>query len=264
MAYVDRPARKNGLGIAFGGGAVRGAAHIGVIKVFQEAGIKFDYVTGNSIGSMVAAMYCSGKSWRDMAVFAKNVRFRDIFGSRVIISKSPSTIEELIKGEIGDINFNELEIPLNIVTVDIKSGQAVTLDKGSVAKAVSASCCLPGIFAPVEWDGMMLVDGGLLNSMPADVCRDMGADFVVGVNLNKDRRNGTNSTRNVDVLISAINIMMSVNTDYGIEHSDVVIEPNLSGYRYFSLKNIDEMIILGEKAAKEVLPEIKAHFLKGK
>lgn len=258
MASSNKPVKKCRLGIAFGGGAVRGAAHIGVIKVFQEAGIKFDYVTGNSIGSLVAAMYCSGKSWKDMVVFAKHVRFRDIFGGRIIISKSPSKIEELVKREIGDINFDDLEIPLNIVTVDIKSGRAVTLDKGSVPKAVSASCCLPGIFAPVEWDGMMLVDGGLLNSMPADICRDMGADFVVGVNLNKDRRNGTNSTRNADVLVSAINIMMSVNTDYGIENSDVVIEPNLSGYRYFSLKNIDDMIILGEKAAQEVLPEIKA------
>jgi NTE family protein len=249
--------KKMKLGIALGGGAARGMAHIGVFKVMEREGIRFDLVAGNSAGSIIGALYAAEYTWRDMYEFARQIRPLDILRRRVRLSIHSGQIEEIVKRALGDMTFAELAIPFTVIAVDVRTGELVRLTEGSVARAVRASCSVPGVFTPTPWDDMLLIDGGTLNSVPADVAREMGADRVVGVNLNCDRRNGTRSNNRMQILLAAINMMMSINAERGIRASDVMITPDLSEYKYHRLDNLDDLVERGEAAAEQVLPEIQ-------
>ena len=249
--------KKETLGIALGGGAARGMAHIGVFKVMEREGIRFDLVAGNSAGSMVGAMYAAGYDWREMYDFASQIRPLDILRKRVRLSIHSAQLEEIMKRAIGERTFADLVLPFTVVAVDVRTGELVRLNHGPVAKAVRGSCSVPGVFTPTPWEDMMLIDGGTLNSVPADVAREMGADRVVGVNLNHDRRSGTNSNNRMQILLAAINMMMSVNAERGIRASDVMISPDLSEYRYHRLDNLKDLVERGEAAAEAALPEIE-------
>ena len=257
MSFLELIKKPKKLGIAFGGGATRGFAHIGVVKALEEAGLEFDYVSGNSAGSFVGALYSYGMSWKDMYGFAKTLRYRDIMSKNLGLGYKSENIENIVEKAIGDITFKELKIPFSAISVDVKTANQVILNSGKVSRAVRCSCCIPGVFTPVKYNDMVLVDGGTLNSIPSDVVRKMGADFVVGIDLNSDRKNGTESEKYIDILFSAINIMMSVNADKGKQNSDLVIAPQLKGYKHYKLNNIEKLIELGEEATIKALPEIK-------
>ena len=155
-----------------------------------------------------------------------------------------------------DKTFDELSVPFAAVAVDIQNGNEVILNSGNVAKAVSASCAVPALFKPVEIDGQLLVDGGLLNNMPADICRNMGAEKVIGVDLNHTRQ-GARSGKLTDILIATWNITTKSTMYKGQQNSDIIIEPELKDFKRTSLDNIDEMVMEGYRAAKEKMPEIK-------
>lgn len=249
--------KKNKLGIALGGGAARGMAHIGVFKVMEREGIRFDLVAGNSAGSIVGAMYAAGYSWKEMYDFAAQIRPFDILRKRVRLSIHSGQIEEIMKRALGDTTFEDLSIPFTVIAVDVRTGELIRLNHGPVARAVRGSCSVPGVFTPTPWEDMMLIDGGTLNSVPADIAREMGADRVVGVNLNQDRRSGTHSNNRMQILLAAINMMMSVNAERGIRASDVMISPDLSEYKYHRLDNLDDLLDRGEAAAEKALPAIE-------
>lgn len=244
------------LGIALGGGAARGMAHIGVFKVMEQEGIRFDMVAGNSAGSIIGALYAAGFSWREMYEFAGEIRPLDILRRRTRLAIRSEQIEEIVARALGERTFTDLIVPFTAIAVDVRTGDLIRITEGPVAKAVRASCSVPGIFTPTPWDDMMLIDGGTLNSVPADIVREMGADKVVGVNLNHDRRNGTQSNNRMQILLAAINMMMSVNAERGVRASDVMISPDLSEYRYHRLDNLDDLVRRGEEAAREALPAI--------
>jgi NTE family protein len=245
------------LGIALGGGAARGMAHIGVIKVMEREGIRFDLVAGNSAGSMVGALYAAGMSWKDMYDFASGIRPLDILRKRSHLCIRSEQLEEIMRRALGDMTFADLTIPLTVIAVNIRTGELVRLTEGPVARAVRASCSVPGVFTPTPWGDMMLIDGGTLNSVPADVAREMGADRVIGVNLNRDRRSGTRSNNRMQILLAAINMMMSANAERGILASNVMISPDLAEYKYHRLDSIDELVKRGEAAAEAALPQIE-------
>ena len=249
--------KKSKFGIALGGGAARGMAHIGVFKVMEREGIRFDLVAGNSAGSMVGALYAAGMSWRDMYDFASQIRPLDILRKRTRLCIHSGQIEAIMKRAIGDMTFDDLALPFTVIAVDVRTGELVRIREGSVAKAVRASCSVPGVFTPTPWENMMLIDGGTLNSVPADIAREMGADRVIGVNLNQDRRSGTRSNNRMQILLAAINMMMSVNAERGIRASDVMISPDLSEYKYHRLDNLSDLVERGEAAAEKALPEIE-------
>jgi len=247
-------------GIAFGGGATRGFAHIGVIKVFEENNLYFDYVTGNSAGSIIGAFYANGMGWEEMYDFAKAINVGDIIGLKL---NSPGLfnsekIEKLVEKKLGDKTFEELRLPYRCVAVDLYSGSLVELFEGKVSKAVRASCSIPGVFTPTEWKNKLLIDGGLMNSVPGDVVRKMGARFVVGINLNADREIIRTPKSGAETMFSSLKIIMNHNTERGLAKADVIIEPDLHGFTYYDLKRIDKMIELGEIAAKEkILPLLR-------
>ena len=244
------------LGLALSGGGTRGFAHIGVLKAFEEEHIKFDYVAGTSIGSLIGAMYCANVSIDEMIEEAKQVTRRELV-SRFWIKSDSANIANVANRLLQDKNFDDLSTPFSAVAVDLVDGQEVVLNKGNVSKAISASCAVPALFKPVEIDGMVLVDGGLLNNMPADVCRTMGAEIVIGVDLNHHRGEGTSSRKLTNTLVACWSIVAKSSMFKGLHNSDVVIEPELTEYGRASLSFIDEMVEEGYRATREKMSEIK-------
>lgn len=177
------------IGLALGGGSARGWAHIGVIRALKEAGIEPDFVCGTSIGALVGAAYVGGELDR-LETWVRSLRLQT-----VVSFLDFSLNGGLIKGEklIGffrshfvDRDIRELERPFGAVATDLRRGREVWLREGRVTDAVHASIALPGLFTPVRRDGSWLVDGGLVNPVPVSLCRAMGADFVIAVDLNSD------------------------------------------------------------------------------
>ena len=243
------------IGIAFGGGGARG-----VVKALEELGIKADMVAGTSAGSMVASLYAAGYTSSQMIEELKKLRPKDIRDSKVIWKPSNSeNIEQVMKKIFGkDLMFSELQIPLTVVAVDIKTGDEADITSGSVAKASSGSCAVPGIFSPVVYEDMHLVDGGLHNTVPADVVRFMGADKVIAVEVNRARGNGTDSLKTLDVLKTSLGIMMQANVSPKLEYADLIIKPNLESYSSSKIGDIDAMVQEGYEMAMSHKDELIA------
>lgn len=178
------------IGIAFGGGAARGWAHIGVLRALLEAGIVPDIVAGTSIGAVVGGAYVAGRL-DTLEAFARNLNRRRVFGyfdfnwsgSGLINGQKLTTV---LEHELGDVQMNELQRPFTAVATEIGTGHEVWLSRGRLADAIRASYAIPGIFRPVRIDGRWLFDGALVNPIPVTVCRAMGAQYVIAINLNSD------------------------------------------------------------------------------
>lgn len=246
------------LGLALSGGGTRGIAHLGVLKAFAEQRIRFDCVAGTSVGSLVGAIYCAGLNLDEVIAEARTVTRKELVNRRFAIGSNSANIAKLADRFLSDLTFEDLQTPFACVAVDIVSGSEVILDSGSVSQAVSASCAVPALFTPVARDDMLLVDGGLLNNMPADICRRLGADIVVGVDLNHNRGNKGAKPRNVfDTLVATWNITTKSTMYKGQLNSDIVVEPELTDYKNTSLKDIDERIEAGYVATLQIIDELK-------
>ena len=245
------------LGLALGGGGARGFAHIGVLKAFEEEGIVFDEISGTSAGSIVAALYAYGLTATEMENVAKTIRPKDIKKGLFFMPSETDGIENIIKGAVGDVHFDELKLPFTAVAVDLITGKEVHLRVGNVAKSVAASCAVPGFFKPVEIDTYRLADGGLQNTIPADVVRKDGCKVVISVDVNHTRGEGTSSTKLLDILSASLGIVMKSNAVNGKIFSDLVIEPDLKKFKSTSMDGYLEMIDIGYKEAKKRMPEIK-------
>ena len=241
------------LGIAFGGGALRGIGHIGAIKALEELGVEADYVAGTSAGSMVGALYCAGYTADQMVEELKKIKTKDIRDSRLIWKPSDSgNIEEVLKKIfMKDLVFSELKTPLTIVAVDIVGGKKVNITSGSVARASSGSCAVPGVFSPVVYNDMHLVDGGLTCTVPADVVRNMGANAIIAIEVNHNRGQGTDSLKLMDVLKCSLGIIMQANVEKTLEYADIVLEPELGNFSASKLGDIDAMVQAGYDAVMQ-------------
>lgn len=250
--------RKFKVGIAFGGGGTKGFAHLGALKAFEENDITFDEIAGTSVGSLVAAAYSFGLTSDEMLAYAKKLKTSDIRSSRIFFVPSKTEgIENLVKSMIGDAHFEDLRKPTTIVAVDIKTGQEVHITKGSVPKAVAGSCSVPGIFNHVDFGEWRLHDGGLQNTIPADVLRKNGCKYVISIDVNPTRGQGTDSTKLMDTISASIRIMMKSNAVKGYLYSDIVIKTDTSKYKSTSLDGADEMYKIGYEATMELMPKIK-------
>lgn len=260
MSILNRKKVPLKIGFVFGGGGARGFGHIGVLKAFEEAGIKADFVCGTSIGSLIAAAYASGATSSELLEIAENLKQKDIKPNKIIPTPSSAEgVEELcLKAIKGNKMFSELNIPFACVAVDINTGKQVVFESGFVAKCVSASCCAPGFFIPVEIDGHNYVDGGLLNNIPTDIAFSKHCDIIIAIDINSTRGSGSPTTKLLDVLGATISIMGTVNANLGYSYADVVIKPDLK--RFSSMKfggdQSTEMMEEGYKAAKAAIPEI--------
>ena len=245
------------IGLSLGGGATRGFAHLGAIKAFEEAGIRFDFVAGTSAGSLVGAFYSAGLTYEQMYNIASNIKEKEIRTSKIILIPSKTTgIENLIIDNLGDIDIQDLPLPFAPVVVDLKSTEEIALRRGNLAKAVAGSCAVPGVFAPVEFEGKLLADGGLQNTIPADIPKLFGCDYVVAIDVNSTRAYGTESSKLLDVMGASIRILMKSNAIKGYVYSEVIVKPNLKRFKSTSIAGYDEMIEEGYKATKAMIPEI--------
>ena len=230
---------------------------LGALKAFEEYGIKFDAVAGTSVGSLVGALYCAGYTFEQMYRIAKEVEVKDIRTSKVFFMPSKTDgLEKIIVDELGDINIEDLKIPFCAVAVDLKTTDEVHLQKGNLAKAVAGSCCVPGVFQPVEFEDKLLCDGGLKNTVPANVLKLMGCDYVVSIDINKSRGYGTDSTKLVDVLACSIRILMKSNVIKGYLYSDVILKPNTKQFKSTRKDGFEDMIDEGYREAVDKIGQI--------
>ena len=249
--------KKVKLGLALGGGATRGYGHIGALKAFAEYGIEFDYVAGTSVGSLVGALYCAGLTADQIYEIGMDITEKEIKTSKILFVPSKATgIQNIVKEAVGDITFEDLKIPFCAVAVDLISGDEIRITKGNLATAVSGSCAVPGVFAPVEFENMHLADGGLQNNIPADIPRFYDCDYVISVDVNSTRGEGTESLGLVDTLLASLRILMKSNSVKGYINSDLVIKTDLKRYKSTKTEGKEEMIEEGYLATIEKIPEI--------
>lgn len=277
------------VGLVLGGGGAKGVAHIGVLKVLEEAGIPIDYIAGTSMGAIVGALYAVGyqaaeidsmvsqQDWSMLLsdrVKRNNLSFPEKENSeRYIISlpfgkeKKDRTLGGVIKGQnlqnlfsdltVGyhdSIDFNKLQIPFACVAVDVVSGKEYVFQKGSLPLAMRASMAIPAVFTPVRMDSMVLVDGGLNNNYPVDVARSMGADLIIGVDLSSSDLKILNEINTPGDIIGQIVALHGYEKySHNRDETNLLIRPNTSPYNSasFTAAALDTLIDRGEQAARK-------------
>jgi len=255
VAAVTRPH----LALVLGGGATRGFAHVGVIKVLEAQGIRPDLVVGTSAGSFVGALYAGGYHATDLEAIALELEassIRDVtFPNRGFVKGE--LLQDFINRKLDNRSIEDLPLPLAVVATELSSGTLAVFTKGNTGMAVRASSSIPGIFQPVRIHDKDYVDGGLLSPVPVNVAREMGADIVIAVDVTREPEDSPAPTSTIDVLLQAIVIMENLIAAKETAEANVVIRPalQLSGLQGFDDKQI--AISAGERAASDALPLIK-------
>ena len=248
------------VGLTLSGGAARGFAHIGVLKVLQENAIPVDYVTGASVGSIIGALFCGGYGWEEILKIGSDLKWSELVRptlSGMGLVKS-DRLENFINELLGSIDFSDLEIPLQVVAVDLKTAREIVFTSGPVARAVRASSSVPGIFEPVIInEDRILVDGGVINNLPCTLARQMGARKIIAVDLNADPSSDQPPENLLDITYRSFAIMLNNSSIEGRNEADILIQPDLQDYNYHDLSQVDEMVKKGEEAAKAQLKHLK-------
>ncbi|HKM68383.1 MAG TPA: patatin-like phospholipase family protein [Candidatus Acidoferrum sp.] len=257
--YAAEDKRRPRIGVALAGGFARGIAHIGVLRVFREAGIPIDMVAGTSVGALIGAGYCAGASLETMQQIASETTFTD-FGRWTPSWLGLATnqrLEQFLARFSSITRFEELQTPLAIAATDINAGLPVYYyQKGPIGPALRASCAYPGLFVPIQFEGRTLVDGFLTALVPYEGLLLMGAEVVIAVylepGLNGDPRTFT------DILSRSFTIIQKHAELEWRQYADVIIEPNVTPYVWDDFSKTSEMVLAGEEAAMKALPEIRA------
>jgi NTE family protein len=294
---TEQPKRPK-IGVVFGGGGAKGAAHIGVLKVLEEQKIPVDYIAGTSMGAIVGALYASGLSadelekvitaidWKD--VFKGNPDRRDIDYRRkredyehltalsvgiqdgkvampkgLINDQKVNVLFEMLMLHTSDIDdFDKLPIPYRAVATDLETGQMVLLKSGRLADAARASMSVPGAFPPVEINGRLLIDGGIVRNVPIDIVREMGADIIICIDVDKPLETRKELGGSLSILNQMIDIMMKKNVreqTKTLGPQDVYINPQLGALGSGDFDKAAEIARLGEKAAREKIDSLKRY-----
>ncbi|MFQ5778857.1 MAG: patatin-like phospholipase family protein [Terriglobia bacterium] len=246
------------LGAAFGGGFARGLAHIGVLKVLEEKQVKLACLAGTSVGGIIAGAYASGATLEEIAAVAAKVRWKD-FG-RWTISRmglaSNHRLEALVRRLFRAKQFDDLRIPLAVVATDLRDGNAVVFTRGELGLAIRASCAYPGLFLPVEWNGGLLADGGLVATVPTQAAKELGAEVVVAVNLD-NLQTDLEPKSIVDVLGRSFSIAQRSAEPVWRAQADIVVEPQVSQFHWDEFERAPELIAAGEEAMRAAWPRLE-------
>ncbi len=294
VGYAQDTSTKQDLkvGLVLSGGGAKGFAHIGVLKALEEAGVRVDYIGGTSMGAIVGALYASGYSPQQLDSIFNSVDFEYLIQDKIPRSSKsfyekensekyaitlpfnkfkvgfPSSISKgqniynllaRLLSPVSEINdFNKLPIPFFCMATDIETGEAVKLDHGYLPEAIQASGSFPSLFQPVEIDGRVLIDGGVVNNYPIDEVKAMGADIVIGIDVQDDLAKR-------DELVSAVQVLLQINNYRTVhdmykkkEQTDLYIHPDIEGFTVVSFDQGRQIIDNGEKAGKAHLEEFKA------
>jgi NTE family protein len=249
------------IGLALGGGAARGFAHIGVIQVLEEAGIQPSLVVGTSAGSLVAALYANGKSGADLQRIAETMEeatFADwtlpIFSRGMLRG---AALARYVSAQVEGRPIESMSLPLGIVATDLNSGLGVLFRRGDTATAVRASSAVPALFQPVKISGREYVDGGLVSPVPVRYAQQMGADLIIAVDIS-NAPEGNPASDTLQILMQTFAIMGKSINDFELKNADVVVRPALLcvGSADFSARR--RSIVAGRVAMQAMLPRLKS------
>ncbi len=245
-----KPPRPPRIGLALGGGAARGFAHIGVIQVLEEAGIRPDLVVGTSAGSLVAALYAAGRPGTELARVALLMDESAItdwsFPGRGLIRGE--ALARYVREQTGGRNIEQLPMPLGIVATDLDSGLGVLFQGGDVGLAVRASSAVPAVFQPVKIGNREYVDGGLVSPVPVRFARQMGAELVIAVDISSPP-DGNNTGDPFKMLLQTFAIMGKSINQFELKDADVVLRPRLAGVSSADFTARKRAIDAGREAA---------------
>jgi NTE family protein len=258
--YPSPAAQPNvAIGLALGGGFARGIAHIGVLKVLEEEQIPIQFIAGTSVGALIGAAYCSGLSAAELEQVATEVRFKHL--ARWTLSRYGFASNQRMIGFLNRIlkvkTFEELRIPLAVAATDFTTGEGVVFHSGPLFDPVRASCSYPGMFLPVKIRGRLLIDGMLAHTVPTHPCRQMGADRVLAVHLKGKWTHGEGPRHLFDVVGQCFAIAQDMNSHHWKPEADLVVEPDVNGYKYDDFERSAEFVRAGEIVTRAALPEIR-------
>jgi NTE family protein len=248
------------LGLALGGGAARGFAHVGVIQVLEEAGIQPDLVVGTSAGSLVAALYASGKNSAQLRRVAETMEEAEITDWMMpILNRGALRGEALaryVNTQVGGRLIEHMKIPLGIVATDLHNGDPMLFRRGNTGSAVRASSAVPAVFQPVKIGTREYVDGGLVSPVPVRQAREMGANVIIAVDISTDPE-GSPASDTFQILMQTFNIMgKSLNTVL-LKDADVVVKPALMGVKSADFAARRKSIEAGREAMLKAMPKLK-------
>jgi NTE family protein len=257
------PPRKIRIGLALGGGAARGFAHIGVIKALEAQGIVPDIVVGTSAGSVVGALYAAGNNGFELQRIAMDMDEAAIsdwalpFFSKVSGVLKGDALQNYVNKAVKNAPIERLKIPFGAVATDLNTGKPILFQRGNTGQAVRASSSVPSVFQPVKIGTHSYVDGGLVAPVPVKFAKDMGADFIIAVNISTQTE-AQAAASSLEVLMQTFSIMGQRLNFFELKEADIVIAPALGAMGGSDFAGRNRAILAGEQAAAAMMPQIKA------
>jgi len=285
--------KKYKIGLALGGGGARTLACIGLISILEKENISIDYIAGTSAGALVGAFYAlypdSSKLkitaqkivekinknpiqidfdfgggakdkkyllWRRLTDLIKKGYFLHTELRRTYLNNG-EIIKDIVTEVFGNHSFNETKIPFSVVAADLITGKEVMLKEGLLSEAILASCSIPGVFPPVKYNEYLLVDGGIVNAVPIEVVRKMGADFVIASNLTRELKKKNNFQNAIDILLRSDMITSRKLRELQLEMADFTITPEISHIDWWNFNKPEQCIFCGGKAAEKEIAGLK-------
>ena len=283
------------IGLALGGGGARGLAHLGVLQELERAEIPIDFLAGTSMGALIAAVYAQSPSaaraverfraylastefkktnvdflhsptreeaprWEGMFQRFSSFIRKGIFYSQSLTRQAPiseADFTQNINFLLDDRNLEETAIPLAVVALDLKSCQEVVLQKGSIRSAVSASCAIPGILPPIKIQDWELIDGGWIDRVPVRPARNMGADFVIAVDVAEELDEDTDFSTGLGIVLRTYDISRCALSRLQLEEADLIVCPDVSKVHWSDFGHLDECVWAGAEAIRQKTEEIR-------
>ena len=268
----DNPPRPQRVGLVLGGGAARGIAHVGVLQALEENGIYPAVIAGTSVGALVGGLYAAGVSSMRLATIVRDLKWLDLVSVRLpaINWSDPARtipmgmvdldkLMEWIDQVVGSpVDIQQLNLPYAAVATDLLSGEIVVMNEGPLAEAIRASCSVPGVFTPYHRNGRLLVDGVVVNNLPVSVAQDLGADYVIAVDLLPLLGDSQAEPRNVVELSMTALFMLARATQIEQELADILIVPEITHVNLADLSAGEVLLEAGKRAAEAAIPHIQA------
>jgi NTE family protein len=246
------------IGLALSGGAVRGAAHVGVLRVLEEAGLRPAVIAGTSVGSIVGAACAAGRSMLEMERVFTDLDWFSLVRPTLRLKRSLMDTRRLgrfLRTKLELTTFDALQVPFAAVTCDLNSGETVPLTRGDLVQAIRASSALPGLFPPERVEGRLLVDGGIVENLPVRVARDLGADLVLAVDLLPTGDRNQRVGNLFEIWHRSVYLMVRGNHP-ACEAGCHTITPRIADFSFTDFGEVPELVLRGEEAARAALPEI--------
>ena len=292
LAVFSQEQKRPKIGLVLSGGGAKGFAHIGVLKVLEEAGVKIDYIGGTSMGAVIGGLYASGYNASQIDSIFQSTDFNELLND--FIPRSSKNFYERRNDELYALvlpfnkfkigipealskgmynynllsritrnvrhikDFNQLPIPFICIGTNIETGEEVLLNKGNLAQAMIASSAFPSLFSPVEIDGKILVDGGVVNNYPIEEVRKLGADIIIGVDVQNDLYDRTQLKDATKILVQITNLQSIERMKKNVINTDIYIKPDVTQYGVISFDKGNEIVRKGEEATFAVYEQIKS------